>query len=152
MITTLLSTAGKLAGSVFGGYQASKAMRRVRAMLKEQQRDNQNWYDRRMNQDFGQTAEAQDAMRRTREYAEELSRKADGTRAVSGGTEESGIAAKAQAAKMVGDTAATIAAGGTQAKDAIEQQYLANRQTLKSTETELEKEKAREIAKALLSF
>ena len=152
MITTLLSTAGKLAGSVFGGYQASKAMRRVRAMLKEQQRDNQNWYDRRMNQDFGQTAEAQDAMRRTREYAEELSRKADGTRAVSGGTEESGIAAKAQAAKMVGDTAATIAAGGTQAKDTIEQQYLANRQTLKSTETKLEKEKTREIAKALLSF
>ena len=141
-----------MAGSVFGGYQASKAMRRVRAMLKEQQRDNQNWYDRRMNQDFGQTAEAQDAMRRTREYAEELSRKADGARAVSGGTEESGIAAKAQAAKIVGDTAATIAAGGTQAKDAIEQQYLANRQTLKSTETKLEKEKTREIAKALLSF
>ncbi len=141
-----------MAGSVFGGYQASKAMRRVRAMLKEQQRDNQNWYDRRMNQDFGQTAEAQDAMRRTREYAEELSRKADGARAVSGGTEESGIAAKAQAAKIVGDTAATIAASGTQAKDTIEQQYLANRQTLKSTETELEKEKAREIAKALLSF
>ena len=152
MITTLLSTAGKLAGSVFGGYQASKAMRRVRAMLKEQQRDNQNWYDRRMNQDFGQSAEAQDAMRRTREYAEELSRKADGARAVSGGTEESGIAAKAQAAKIVGDTAATIAASGTQAKDTIEQQYLANRQTIKSTETELEKEKAREIAKALLSF
>ena len=89
-----------MAGSVFGGYQASKAMRRVRAMLKEQQRDNQNWYDRRMNQDFGQTAEAQDAMRRTREYAEELSRKADGARAVSGGTEESGIAAKAQAARL----------------------------------------------------
>ena len=152
MITTLLSTAGKMAGSVFGGYQASKAMRRVRAMLKEQQRDNQNWYDRRMNQDFGQSAEAQDAMRRTREYAEELSRKADGARAVSGGTEESGIAAKAQAAKIVGDTAATIAASGTQAKDTIEQQYLANRQTIKSTETELEKEKAREIAKALLSF
>ena len=141
-----------MAGSVFGGYQASKAMRRVRAMLKEQQRDNQNWYDRRMNQDFGQSAEAQDAMRRTREYAEELSRKADGARAVSGGTEESGIAAKAQAAKIVGDTAATIAASGTQAKDTIEQQYLANRQTIKSTETELEKEKAREIAKALLSF
>ena len=152
MITTLLSTAGKVAGSVFGGYQASKAMRRVRAMLKEQQRDNQNWYDRRMNQDFGQTAEAQDAMRRTREYAEELSRRADGARAVNGGTEESGITAKAQATKMVGDTAAAIAASGTQAKDAIEQQYLVNRQALKTSEAELEKEKAREIAKALSSF
>lgn len=152
MITTLLSTSGKLAGRVFGGYHAGKAMRRVRELLKEQQRDNQNWYDRRMNQDFGQTAEAQDAMRRTREYAEELSRKADGARAVSGGTEESVIAAKAQAARMVGDTAAAIAAGGTQAKDAIEQQYLANRQALKATEAELEKEKAREIAKAMSIF
>ena len=148
MLSTLLTTVGGVAGSVFGGYAASKSMRRVRQLLRGQQRDNQNWYDRRMNQDFGQTAEAQEAMRRTREYAEDLGRRAEGTRAVSGGTEETGIAAKAEAAKMVGDTAATIAAGGTQSKEAVEQQYHRNRQAILNAETELEKQKAKEIAKA----
>lgn len=148
MNTTILESIAGVAGSVFGGWQASKSMRRVRELLREQQRDNQNWYDRRMNQNFGQTAEAQEAMRRAREYAEELGKKAEGVRAVTGGTEESAIAAKEKAAKMVGDTAATIAANGTQAKEAVEQQYLRNRQLLRNEETELEKQKAKEIAKA----
>lgn len=148
MLSTLLTTAAGVAGSVFGGYEASKSMHRVRQMLRQQQRDNQNWYDRRMNQDFSQTAEAQEAMRRTREYAEELGRRAEGSLAVSGGTEESQVAAKAAAAKAVGDTQAAIAAGGTQAKEAVEQQYLRNREALRNVETELEKQKAKEIAKA----
>ena len=148
MLSTLLTTAAGVAGSIFGGYEASKSMRRVRQLLKAQERDNENWYARRMNQNFGQTAEAQDAMRRTREYAEELGKQADGIRAVNGGTEEAGIAAKAETAKMLGNTAAAIAANGTQAKDTIEQQYLRNRQAMKNAEAELEKQKAREIVKA----
>ena len=148
MLSTLLTTAAGVAGSIFGGYEASKSMRRVRQLLKAQERDNENWYARRMNQNFGQTAEAQDAMRRTREYAEELGKQADGIRAVNGGTEEAGIAAKAEAAKMLGDTAAAIAANGTLTKDTIEQQYLRNRQAMKNAEAELEKQKAREIVKA----
>ena len=148
MLSTLLTTAAGVVGSIFGGYEASKSMRRVRQLLKAQERDNENWYARRMNQNFGQTAEAQDAMRRTREYAEELGKQADGIRAVNGGTEEAGIATKAEAAKMLGNTAAAIAANGTQAKDTIEQQYLRNRQAMKNAEAELEKQKAREIVKA----
>ena len=149
MIPTILTTAAGVAGSIFGGYEASRSMRRVRQLLREQERNNDNWYARRMNQDFGQTAESQEAMRRTREYAEELGRKAEGIRAVSGGTEEAAVAEKAAAAKSVGDTQAAIAAGATQAKEAVEQQYLSNRQTLKNAQAELEKQKAKEIAKAV---
>ena len=82
-----LSPVLSIAGSIFGGYKASKAMKRARKMLDEQATDNQNWYDRRMNQDFTQTASAQNAMRRAIDYAEQLNRKADGNAAVMGGSE-----------------------------------------------------------------
>ena len=76
-----------MAGSIFGGYQASKAMKKSRRLLEAQLRDNQNWYDRRMNQDYTQTASSQAAMKRAMEYAEQLNRKADGQAAGNGTTD-----------------------------------------------------------------
>ena len=51
MIGAIISAAGGLAGSLIGGYKASKQMKKVRRMLNRQEVDNRNWYDRRMNQD-----------------------------------------------------------------------------------------------------
>jgi hypothetical protein len=42
------------AGSIFGGISASKAMRRVKKNLQAQKQANQNWYDRRYNEDATQ--------------------------------------------------------------------------------------------------
>ena len=137
-----------MAGSVFGGYQASKAMRRVRAMLKEQQRDNQNWYDRRMSQDYTQTASSQAAMKRAMEYAEQLNRKADGQAAVNGTTDLRPAAEREQANQLMEHTLTNIAASGNAAKEAIEQQYLENKDELTQKRRNLYERKAQEISKA----
>ena len=149
MVASIIGAAAGLAGSLLGGYKASKAMKKVRRLMAEQSRDNRNWYDRRMNQDYNQTAEAQDAMRRTREYADQLLRRAEGNRIVNGGTDEALATAQRVATQAVGDTMAGIATAGTQTKDAVEQQYIENRRALQQQKMGYYLQKAREISKAV---
>ena len=149
MIGAIISAAGGLAGSLIGGYKASKQMKKVRRMLNRQEVDNRNWYDRRMNQDYTQTAQAQDAIRRTREYADQLMQRAEGNAMVNGATEESMAAARQQAAQAVGNTMADIAAAGDQTKEAVEQQYLANKDDIQRRKMALLQQRAQNISKAV---
>lgn len=55
------------AASIFGGISASKAMRRVKEQLQAQKQANQNWYDRRYNEDATQRADAQRILAQTEE-------------------------------------------------------------------------------------
>ena len=148
MYGAIISAAGGLAGSLIGGYKASKQMKKVRRMLNRQEVDNRNWYDRRMNQDYTQTAQAQDAIRRTREYADQLMQRAEGNAMVNGATEESMAAARQQAAQAVGNTMADIAAAGDQTKEAVEQQYLANKDDIQRRKMALLQQRAQNISKA----
>ena len=148
MYGAIISAAGGLAGSLIGGYKASKQMKIVRRMLNRQEVDNRNWYDRRMNQDYTQTAQAQDAIRRTREYADQLMQRAEGNAMVNGATEESMAAARQQAAQAVGNTMADIAAAGDQTKEAVEQQYLANKDDIQRRKMALLQQRAQNISKA----
>ena len=43
MVGSIIGAAASLAGTIFGGYQASKAMKKSRRLLEAQLRDNQNW-------------------------------------------------------------------------------------------------------------
>lgn len=137
---TIGSMAGSLASSVFGGSKASKAMEEANRLLAQQKRENQAWYDRRYNEDYTQTAEAQNMIRMAKEQAEKQYRRAEGAAAVAGGTDEAVAQAKEAGNELVGDTIANVAAQGTARKDAIEgqfrqqdaaltQQQIANQQT-----------------------
>ena len=77
------------AGSIFGGISASKAMRRVKKNLQAQKEANQNWYDRRYNEDATQRADAQRILTQTEESIRNRNRQAAGAQAVMGGTDES---------------------------------------------------------------
>ena len=145
---SILKTTAGLAGSLFGGYQASRAMKKVRALLNEEQRENQNWYDRRMHQDYTQTAEAQNAMRRAHDYAQQLNRAAEGRQAVMGGTQEAVAAEREQTNEAVANTLADIAAAGTSQKEAIEQEYLKNKRAVRKAKAGLYAQQAQEISKA----
>lgn len=148
MLSTIIGTAAGVAGSLIGGYKASKQLKKVRRMLGQQERDNRNWYDRRMNQDYTQTAAAQDAIRRTREYADQLLSRAEGSSMVHGNTSESMAAARRQAAQAVGNTTADIAAAGDQTRDAVEQQYIANQKEIQRRKMALWQQQAQNISKA----
>lgn len=148
MIGTIINAAAGVAGSIIGGLKASREMKKVRRLIGQQERDNQNWYDRRVNQDYTQTAAAQDAIRRTRQYADELIRRAEGNSIVNGAAQETLAEARRQASQAVGNTMASLAAGGDAIRQATEQQYRRNKRHLTQQRIALHQQKAQNISQA----
>lgn len=139
----------KLGGSIFGGISASKAMKKVQKNLENQQRENQDWYDRRYNEDATQRADAQRILAITEQNIRNRNRQAAGTAAVMGGTDESVAATKAANASAMADATSQIAIAGDQRKDSIEQQYMATKASLNDKLNEMEKQKANAISQAV---
>mgnify|MGYP004453883617 FL=1 len=136
------------AGSIFGGISASKAMRRVRKNLEAQKQDNQNWYDRRYNEDATQRADAQRILTMTEESIKNRNRQAVGAQAVMGGTDESLAATKEANAKALADAASQIAVNGENRKDQIEQTYRQRDAQIDETLNNMDINKAQAIGQA----
>lgn len=137
------------AGSIFGGISASKAMRRVKKNLQAQKEANQNWYDRRYNEDATQRADAQRILTQTEESIRNRNRQAAGAQAVMGGTDESTAAAKAANAQALADATSQIAVGAENRKDQIEQTYQQRDSQINEALNNLEINKAQAISQAV---
>lgn len=124
MIGAIIGAAGSVASSLIGGAQAKRAAENANKELADQRKKNEDWYRRRYNEDYTQSAEAQAAMTRARELAREQMQAARGTAAVMGGTEAGIAAAQGAANDMLADTMSGIAQNATARKDAVESQYL----------------------------
>lgn len=136
-------------GGIFGGISASKAMKRVRNNLNQQRRENQDWYDRRYNENATQRAEAQAMISRVEDSIRNRNRQAAGTQAVMGGTEESVAAAKAANNEALADVASQIVVNGERRKDSIEAQAQAKDEALQAQLNELDQMKAQNTAQAI---
>ena len=147
-IGTGLGLAGSIGSAIFGGSKAAKAAKKADRLIEQQEKDNQAWFDRRYNEDYSQTAEAQNLLNYAREQAEKLFKRAEGAAAVTGATEESVARAKQSANDMLAQTASNIAAQGTARKDAIEQQYLNTKNSLTEKQVDNLKQKAQNITTA----
>ena len=112
----LIGTALGVAGSIFGGLSASKAMKEARRQAEEQRERNDAWFDRRYNEEATQRADAQRLLTMTEEAAR-------ARQAVTGGTEESVAAEKEANNRALADVASQIAADGAARKDAVEAAY-----------------------------
>lgn len=137
------------AGSIFGGISASKAMRRVKKNLQAQKQANQNWYDRRYNEDATQRADAQRILTQTEESIRNRNRQAAGAQAVMGGTDESTAAAKAANAQALADATSQIAVNAENHKDQIEQTYQQRDSQINEALNNLEINKAQAISQAV---
>lgn len=137
------------AGSIFGGISASKAMKRVKKNLQAQKEANQNWYDRRYNEDATQRADAQRILTQTEESIRNRNRQAAGTQAVMGGTDESTAAAKAANAQALADATSQIAVNAENRKDQIEQTYQQRDSQINEALNNLEMNKAQAISQAV---
>lgn len=137
------------AGSIFGGISASKAMRRVKKNLQAQKQANQNWYDRRYNEDATQRADAQRILTQTEESIRNRNRQAAGAQAVMGGTDESTAAAKAANAQALADATSQIAVNAENRKDQIEQTYQQRDSQINEALNNLEINKAQAISQAV---
>lgn len=124
MIGSLIGAGMGALGSILGGISKNKMLREQMKNLKEQRKQNQNWYDRRYNEDATQRADAQALLTRTNEEIRNRNRAAAGSAAVMGGTDESLAATKEANAKTLADATSNIAASAEARKDAIESKYL----------------------------
>lgn len=149
MIGSLIGAGLSAVGSIFGGISASKAMKKVKNNLESQKRDNQDWYDRRYNEDATQRADAQRILSKTEESIRNRNRQAAGSAAVMGGTEESVAAAKAANNAALADATATIAANADARKDQIEAQYQQKKAQVDDALNNLEMNKAQAISSAV---
>lgn len=136
-------------GSIFGGISASKAMKRVRNSLNEQRQKNQDWYNRRYNEDVTQRVDAQAILTKTEESIRNRNRQAAAMRAVTGGTEESVAAAKAANNDALVQAATNIAVNGEARKDAIESQYQQTDASIQQQLNDIEQKKAANVSQAI---
>ena len=149
MIGSLIGGAMKIGGGIFGGIKASKAMKKVKANLNNQMKENQNWYDRRYNEDSTQRADAQRILTMTQDSIRKRNQAAAGSQAVMGGTDEAVAAARAANNQAMADATSQIAVAGEARKDNIEQQYMNTKANLNSQLNDLEMKKANAVSQAV---
>lgn len=137
-----------LGASIFGGISASKAMKKVKQNIEGQQGENQNWYDRRYNEDATQRADAQRIFTIMNENIRQRNKAAAGSQAVSGGTDESVAAAKESNNHAIAEAASQIAVNGERRKDQIEGQYLETKKNLTDKLNNLEVGRAENVTQA----
>jgi len=118
-------------------------------MIQQQLKENQDWYDRRYNEDATQKVDAQAILTQTEESIKNRNRQAAGAQAVMGGTDESVAAAKAANNKALTDAVSNINAQAVQQKQSIENKYLDTKSELNGKLQELEGQKAQAISQAI---
>lgn len=145
----LIGTAVGAAGSIFGGIVASKAAKKAKKNIEAQRQKNQDWYDRRYNEDATQRADAQRLLTQTEKSIKERNRQAAGAAAVMGGTDESTAAAKAANNEALADATSQIAASADARKDNIEATYMQNDNAFVDKLNKMELKKADAIGQAV---
>ena len=138
-----------LGGSIFGGAKASQAIRKQKKRIRAKQQDNQNWFDRRYNEDATQRADAQRMLTRLQENIKNRNQAAQGQAAMMGGTDEALAATKQQNNEALADAASQIVANADARKDQIEQQYRERKDRLDDQMANLQIQQATEVRKAV---
>lgn len=133
MLGGIIGAAAGALGGVFGGISKNKMLKKQMKMVNEQKKENQNWYDRRYNEDSTQRADAQALLTQTAEAIKQRNQASAGSAAVMGSTEESVAATKAANAQAMSDATSKIVVAGEQRKDNIENQYRERNNNLNET-------------------
>lgn len=137
-----------VAGSIAGGAMRNRAIKAAQKKLEEKERENQDWYTRRYNEDATARADAQRSITMVEDAMQRRNRAAAGTAAVMGGTQDAVLAQQAANAQAVAGVAGNIAAAGEARKDAIESQFIAKQDIIDEEQRQADLSKANAIAQA----
>ncbi len=146
MIGSIIGGAVKLGSSIWGKAEAAKEARKIKDNIQNQIDENQDWYDRRYNEDATQRADAQRLITLTEDALKKRNKAAQGTQAVMGGTTETVAAEKAANNEVLADTISQINAMAERRKDNIEQQYQGVKSDLNNQMNAMREQKAQAIA------
>ena len=138
-----------IGASIFGGISASNAMKKVKNNLEGRISENQNWYDRRYNEDATQRADAQRILAKTEESIRNRNRNAAAAAAVTGASEESRMAQMAANNDALAEAASQIAMSGDRRKDRIEERYMETKSGLEDKINDMERAKAAAVSEAV---
>lgn len=114
-----------MASGIYGASQQRKAAREQRREMARQRAANEAWYTRNYYQDYLNTVEAQNALKRYRNAWAEQTQQARARQAVTGGTPEQAQAVAEAGGEAMGNVMGTLAAQGQQNRQAIDAQKLA---------------------------
>ena len=120
----------KVGGGIVGGILSAINNRKIKKNIEKQMRDNQDWFDRRYNEDATQRADAQRVLTNLNETIRNRNKQVAGAQAVMGGTEESVAAAKAINNEAIADATSNIAVAAEARKADIENTYLSKKDDL----------------------
>ena len=151
VIAALISAgvqAAKMWGQKNANDNASSAAREGINYQREKEAMLRNWYDRNYNEDVTQRADAQQLLNYTAEQIKQRNKAAAVTAAVMGSGNETVAAEKEANNKAMAETAAKIAAAGAARKDSVESTYMQGMLGQKDKMSEIEMERAKQIAGA----
>lgn len=149
MIGAIVGAGLSAIGSIAGGIASARAGKKQKEFIEQQQQKNQNWYDRRYNEDPTQRADAQRIITKTQDYLKRNNQAVAGAAAVGGATDEAVAQAKEQANKVLADTTSQIAANNEARKDKIEAAYMGNDAAYAEQLAEIEAQRSANIGKAI---
>lgn len=139
----------KVAGGIAGGIMSAINNRKIKKSIEKQMQENQDWFDRRYNEDATQRADAQRVLTNLNETIRNRNKQIAGTQAVMGGTEESVASAKAINNDAIADATSNIAVAAEARKADIENTYLANKSDLNDQLNQLGREHGAMIQNAV---
>lgn len=137
-----------LGGAIYGAIRSGQLNREADAIRTGMKRENKEWYNLRMRQDYTQRADVQAAIKKQRELLDEQYKRARATNIVAGGTNEALALQKQAANRSLSQTATDIAAKGADYKDNIERQYRAQDYAINQQELQSKQQQAAATAQA----
>lgn len=144
----IIGAAASLISQGVGMAQSAKAKAEADAKRAELQQENENWLNRRYNEDPLQRTSAQRVLTRMTDELRKRNKATAGRAAVMGGTEESVAAEKARSTEAMAETMSRIAAQGDAQKDAIEQQYRQTKTGLTQQQIAADLQRGQQVAQS----
>lgn len=138
----------QLGSAIYGQVQSNKLNKQAQAELDARKKENQQWYNQKMNEDYMMRSDVQNVLRKQRELLNEQYQRARATNIVAGGTDESLALQQQVANKTMGDTMADIAANASSYKDNVEQQYRAQQNNLSEQQQQIYSNRAAGVSTA----
>lgn len=130
-----------LASSYMGYKRAKEEAANQDKLLAEDKARLNDYYNRNYYQDYFNTAEAQNAMRRVRDSLQRRGQEAAGRAAINGGTAEAQLAQQENDQKALTETASSLAEQSTALKRDADKTYLAGQNALSAREAGLSQQR-----------
>lgn len=124
-VVGLMGAGVGLANLLYGAHKSAAEAKKQEAEQARQRAVSEAWYKRNYYQDYLNTVEAQNALKRVRNAWDERTREARARQAITGGTPEQAQAVAEAGGEAMGETVGNLAAQGQQNKAAIDAQKLA---------------------------